>query len=130
MDHPLNRPLNRPLLLLAPMSVAWALLSGCSTTPIPTDQMAVSTAAVASAVSAGGSELAPSEMKTARDKLDLAQAAMAAKDYDRARMLAMEVEADARLAEVRARSTKTRRAAAELEEASRVLREEMNRKTR
>lgn len=126
MDHPLNRP----LLLLAPMSVAWALLSGCSTTPIPTDQMAVSTAAVASAVSAGGSELAPGEMKTARDKLDLAQTAMAAKDYDRARMLAMEVEADARLAEVRARSTKTRRAAAELEEASRVLREEMNRKTR
>jgi len=129
MDH-LNRPLNRPLLLLAPMSVAWALLSGCSTTPIPTDQMAVSTAAVASAVSAGGSELAPGEMKTARDKLDLAQVAMTAKDYDRARMLAMEVEADARLAEVRARSTKTRRAAAELEEASRVLREEMNRKTR
>lgn len=125
MDH-----LNRPLLLLAPMSVAWALLSGCSTPPIPTDQMAVSTAAVASAVSAGGSELAPGEMKTARDKLDLARAAMAAKDHDRARMLAMEVEADARLAEVRARSTKTRRAAAELEEASRVLREEMNRKTR
>lgn len=120
----------RPLRLLAPLAIVLACLSACSTTPIPTDQMAVSTAAVASATSAGGSDLAPGEMKAARDKLDLAQGAMAAKDYERAGRLAKEVEVDARLAEVRARSTKTQRAAAELAEAGRVLREEMSRKTR
>ena len=58
----------RPLLLLAPLALALAGLSGCSTTPIPTDQMAVSTAAVASATSAGGGDLAPGEMKAALQK--------------------------------------------------------------
>ncbi|WP_310462303.1 DUF4398 domain-containing protein [Sphaerotilus sp.] len=104
-------------------------LAACTSAPVPSDQMAVSTAALASAVSAGAGDLAPADLKTARDKLDRAAAAMTARNYDLARALAMEAEADARLAEVRARSAKAQRGADEVDEARRVLREEMNRKT-
>jgi len=105
-------------------------MTGCASTPAPTEQMAVSTAAVGTAVSAGGTELAPLEMKTAREKLDRANLAMAAKDYDRAQMLAEEAQVDAQLAGTKARSTKAQKAAEELKEDSRVLREEINRKSK
>jgi hypothetical protein len=105
-------------------------MAGCASTPAPTEQVAVSTAAVAHAVSAGGTESAPTEMRTAREKLDRANVAMAAKDYDRARWLAEEAQVDAQLAETKARSTKAQKAADELQEDSRVLREEINRKSK
>jgi hypothetical protein len=104
-------------------------MAGCASTPAPTEQVAVSTAAVAHAVSAGGTESAPTEMRTAREKLDRANVAMAAKDYDRARSLAEEAQVDAQLAETKAHSTKAQKAADELQEDSRVLREEINRRS-
>jgi len=67
-------------------------------------------------------------MKSARDKLDRAEVAMAAKDYDRALSLAQEAQVDAKLAEVKADSSKARKAAAELQEDTRVLQEEIDRK--
>jgi hypothetical protein len=105
-------------------------MASCASTPAPTEQVAVSTAAVAHAVTAGGSESAPTEMRIAREKLDRANLAMAAKDYDRARSLAEEAQVDAQLAETKARSTKAQKAANELQEDSRVLREEINRKSK
>jgi len=105
-------------------------IAGCASTPAPTEQVAVSTAAVAQAVTAGGTESAPTEMRTAREKLDRANLAMAAKDYDRARWLAEEAQVDAQLAETKAHSTKAKKAADELQEDSRVLREEINRKSK
>ena len=89
----------------------------------------MSTAAVANATAAGSTELAPAEMTSARQKLDRANAAMAAKDYPLALALAQQSQVDAQLAEAKARSTQTSQAAAELQEASRVLREEIARKT-
>jgi hypothetical protein len=83
---------------------------------------------LASAGAAGGSEAAPLEMRMARDKLARANAAMAAKDYDAARSLAEESEVDAQLAGVKSRSGQSSKAATEVEDASRALREEMNRK--
>jgi len=106
------------------------LIAACASTPPPTDQLAVSTAAVASAVGAGGSQFAAADLKTARDKLDRANVAMTAKDYELARSLAQEAQVDARLAEARANSAKAQKAADELEEGRRVLREEMDRKTK
>jgi hypothetical protein len=79
------------------------------------------------AVSAGGAELAPVELRGAQDKLDRANAAMNNKDYDDARRYAEAAEADARLAAVTARSVKAQRAVAEVESGIRALREEIAR---
>jgi hypothetical protein len=110
------------------------LLAACASEPSITEPAAasataVSAAAVVQAGSAGGGELAPVEMRMAREKLDRANLAMTTKDYGKAQSLAQEALADARLAEVKSRSSKARKAADELEEASRVLSEEMNRKS-
>lgn len=108
---------------------ATVFVTGCASIPAPTEQIAVSKAAVANAVNAGAPELAPLEMKTARDKLDRANLALVANDNDRARQLAEQAEVDAKLAEVTAHSVKAQKAAAVSSEDTRVLREELNRKS-
>ena len=105
-------------------------LAGCASTPAPTEQMAVSKSAIANAVSAGGPEYAAVEMRSAQDKMDRANRAMAKEDYDVARTLAEEAQADARLAEKMAHSGKAQKAAAVMQDDARVLREELNRKTK
>jgi Domain of unknown function (DUF4398) len=116
--------------LRAPALLAGAcvLLTACASTPPPTAQVAVSTAAVANAVSAGGPELAPMEMKSARDKLDRANVAMLAKNYDSALSLAQEAQVDAGVAQAKAQSVKARKAAEAVREDSRALTEELDRK--
>jgi len=113
---------------LGAIAFAAFLVAGCASTPPPTEQMAVSKSAVANAVSAGGSQYAPVEMRTAQDKMDRANRAMAKEDYEDAGRLAKEAQADARLAEKKAESAKARKAASVTQEDIRVLREEMNRK--
>ena len=105
------------------------LLGACASVPAPTEQIAVSKAAVADAASAGGTTFAPAEMKTARERLDGANTAMASQDYERARVLAEEAQVDAQLAQAKAHSTKARKAADALLEDNRVLTEEINRKS-
>jgi hypothetical protein len=105
-------------------------IAGCASAPPPTEQMAVSKAAVANAVSAGGAEYAPVEMKLAQDKMDRARRAMEKEDYENARWLAEEAQADARLAEKKAQSAKAQKAAIVMQDDIRVLREEINRKPR
>lgn len=123
---------NRAGKLLLPSLLTGALLflAGCAGTPPPTAQVAVSNAAVASAVNSGGGELAPVEMQMARDKMDRAKLAMAAKDYKLAGSLSQEAQVDAQLAEAKSRSSKAREAATELQEGIRVLREELERKNK
>jgi hypothetical protein len=104
-------------------------LAGCASVPPPTEQMAVSRAAIVSALSAGGNEYAPVEMKSAQDKLDLASREMAKEEFESARRLAESSQADARLAEKKAQAGKAMKAASVTREDNRVLREEMNRKT-
>lgn len=132
-NHRRMRPLLHQLTRIGhPALAAGAavFIAACASTPAPTEQMAVSTAALANAVSAGGPEWAPAEMATARDKLARANTALLAKDHDHARSLAEEAQVDAQLAGAKARSAKARKAADEVQEASRVLIEEMNRKTK
>ena len=105
-------------------------ISGCASIPPPTEQMAVSKSAIANAVSAGGSEYAPVEMKLAQDKMDRARRAMEKEDYENARWLAEEAQADARLAEKKAQSAKAQKAALVMQDDIRVLREEINRQPR
>jgi Domain of unknown function (DUF4398) len=116
-------------LLFPALAACGALaLTACASTPPPTEQVAVSTAAVANAVGAGATELAPAEMKAARDKLDRAKLAMVAKDYGSALALAQEAQVDAGVAQAKAQSVKARKAAETVREDSRALREEMDRK--
>lgn len=110
-------------------ATAVMLIASCASTPAPTEQMAVSKAAVNSASSAGGNEFAPLQLKSAMEKMDSAEQAMAKKDYLRARQLAEQAQVDARLAEATARASKARKAADTLQEDSRVLRQELDRKT-
>lgn len=104
------------------------LMCACSSMKTPaTADVAVSKAAVDNAVSAGGPEFAPVEMNSAREKMALANKAMAAKDYKLAADLAGQAQADAKLAQAKANSAKAQAAADALQDDIRVLREELNR---
>jgi ABC-type uncharacterized transport system substrate-binding protein len=92
-----------------------------------TAAVAVSHNAVDNAVSAGAPELAPQEINAARDKMMRANQALAAKDYKTARELAVQAQADAKLAQSKAASAKATAAADALNQDLRVLRQEVDR---
>lgn len=121
----------KPLDISKRLAVACALLTlaACASAPVPTDHMAVGRKAVERA--SGTPEVvqwAPSELDRARYKIQQAEIALRDKNYDDARRLADEAEADARYAEARAQSAKNQRALAEVREALRGLREEIARR--
>lgn len=104
------------------------LAAGCSSLKAPaTADVAVSKAAVDNAAGAGGAEFAPMEMTSAREKMTLANQAMAARNYKLAIDLANQAEADAKLAQSKASSAKAQAAANALQDDIRVLREELDR---
>ncbi|MCW7536333.1 DUF4398 domain-containing protein [Aquabacterium sp. A7-Y] len=113
--------------LALPLATA-ALLVACAGKPAaPTDQMAVSQAAVDAAVTAGAVEHAPLELNQARQKLDSAKNAARTDDPLTARRLAEQAEVDAQAASAKANAEKSRKAVAEIEQSIRMLREEMAR---
>jgi hypothetical protein len=123
-----NLPLSRQLATLA-CGAAVLLLASCASpqkTPA-TAEVAVSRNAVQNAVSAGAPELAPDEITAARQKMLMANQALAAKDYKRARQLALEAQADAQLAQSKANSAKASAMSNQLNNDLRVLREEVDR---
>lgn len=121
------RLFKRPSALTTVLAVASiAVLSACASTPPPTAQMAVARASVDRATGPAAAE-APIEMAAAREKLNRANTAMAAKDYPVAKRLAEEAEADATLAEARSRSLRSARALTEVRDGIRMLREEIGR---
>lgn len=104
------------------------LAAGCASNPAPTEQMAVSRAAVNNAMSAGGNEFAPTQLKSAVAKMEAAERAMEEKNYELAKQLAEQAEVDAKLAGEMARSAKAQKAADTVQEDVRVLRQEIDRK--
>lgn len=109
-------------------TVIVVMAAGCSSMKTPaTASVAVSTAAVDNASGAGGAEYAPVEMNSAREKMGRANKAMAAKDYKLANDLAIQAQADAKLAQSKADSAKAQTAANALQDDIRVLREELDR---
>lgn len=111
-------------------AAAVIIVAGCATVPPPTDQIAVSRSAIANAISAGGNEYAAVEMRSAQEKMDRANRAMQSEDYENARWLAEQAQADARLAEKKAQSAKAQKAANAMQDDIRVLRDEINRKNK
>jgi hypothetical protein len=118
------------LLTLCAIGFVSIAIGGCASVPAPTEQMAVSKSAIANAASAGGGEYASVEMRSAQDKMDRANVAMKKEDYEAARWLAEEAQVDARLAEKKAQSAKAQKAALVMSDDIRVLREEINRKSK
>jgi len=122
----MNRNANLWLKLLSGIAIATTF--GCSSMETPaTADVAVSKAAVDSAARADGGQYAPGEMRSAREKLAKANQAMASNDYEVAADLANQAQADANLAQGKARSAKAKIAADALQEDIRVLREELQR---
>jgi hypothetical protein len=102
------------------------VLAGCAGNP-PTEQYAVTQSAVNSAVSAGGTEFAAVEMKSAQDKLKQAEIAMHDKQYAEAKVLAEQAEWDARVAERKAQAIKAEQAVKDAQKGVQELRQESQR---
>jgi uncharacterized lipoprotein YmbA len=114
-------------LKLAALAIGSSLvLAGCAGNP-PTEQYAVTQSTVNSAVSAGGTEFAAVEMKSAQDKLKQAEIAMHDKKYDEAKMLAEQAEWDARVAERKAQAMKAEQAVKDSQKGVQELRQESQR---
>ncbi|MCK9796765.1 chromosome partitioning protein ParA [Pseudomonas chlororaphis] len=114
-------------LKLAALALGSSLvLAGCAGNP-PTEQYAVTQSAVNSAVSAGGTEFAAVEMKSAQDKLKQAEIAMHDKKYDEAKRLAEQAEWDARVAERKAQAAKAEQAVKDSQQGVQELRQESQR---
>ncbi len=119
---------SKQVMQMAGLAVAAVvLMAGCASTSAPNEQMAVSRAAVSNAMSAGGNQYAPVQFRSASEKLEAAERAMSAKDYELALRLAEQAEVDAKLSAEMARSAKAQKAADALQEDIRVLRQEIER---
>jgi len=99
------------------------ILAGCAGNP-PTEQYALAQSAVNSAVSAGGTEYAAVETKSAQDKFKAAEIAMHDEDYEKAKMLAEQAEWDARVAERKAQAAKAQKAVDDAHQGVEELRQE------
>lgn len=122
MNTMIVRPAFGPSKVTA-LALVLLALSGCAGTP-PVEQYALSRSAVNAAVSAGGTEFAAVEMKSAHDKLKQAEIALHTKQYAQALQLAEQAEWDARVAERRAQAAKAERAVEDARQGVQDLREE------
>jgi hypothetical protein len=119
--------LSRPWLTTGCIAAVLAL-SACHSLKAPaTADVAVSQAAVENAMRADGTEFAPADMRSAREKLALAKKALAAKDYKAATDFANQAQADAKLAQAKAGSAKAQAVSDTLQDDIRVLRDELDR---
>lgn len=119
-----NSVLPFPKAFLAVVAMGSVLaLTGCAGNP-PTTQLAVANQALSAADTAGATEFAPLETRTAREKLSQAEKANLDKDYDKALRLAEQAEWDARVAERKAQAAKTQRAVKDAQQGVEELREE------
>ncbi len=76
----------------------------------------------------GAQEFAPLELRDAGIKLQQTRDAVEDKEYEKAIRLLEHTRIDAELAQVKARSAKSQKAAAELRESIRILKEELEEK--
>jgi hypothetical protein len=105
------------------------LLAGCATKERTSAAaaIAVADAAVNDAVAADTARLASGDIDAARKALNDAGAAMKMREYERARLYALQAETDARLARARTSANDALSAATALDESTRLLRDELGR---
>ncbi len=120
-----------PLVRTATAALALGALAACSSTPKPTDEMAVGRATLDRVTAMPEvAANAPVELQRARDKWMQAQRAMDKKDYKEARRLATEAEADARLAEAKAEAVDNAQTLQEVRGSIRSLQQEIDYRAR
>jgi septal ring factor EnvC (AmiA/AmiB activator) len=106
-----------------------AFMAGCASAPPPNEKLAIARTAVQRAEQAGAGERAPSELATARDKLDKATQAANDDKKELAARWADQANIDAQLAEATAQADRSHKAAAELDASLKALRQESERAT-
>ena len=118
------------LIRTAAAALALGALAACSSTPAPTEQMAVTRTTV-NRVAAAPAEAtsAPVQLQQAREKLTQAEKAMTAEDFVAARRLAAEAEVVARVAETRTDAASNAAKLAQVQDGIRALQEEINRRS-
>jgi len=109
------------------LAVALFVVSGCSSTPKPRTEIALSGEALQNAEVAGAAKLAPLELRSAKEKQDLAEAAMQRDKYTTAKRLSEQAAVDAELAKAKAEAEKSRLAVTEVEDSIRLIRTELDR---
>jgi hypothetical protein len=96
-------PKGRRRLGQAALALVFATLAGCASVPPPDGSMNQALAQLQAARDAGAADYDPVDLDYAQSKFRQAQAAMAAKKYDEASVLADESRADSELARAKAR---------------------------
>jgi chromosome segregation ATPase len=90
-------------------------------------ELSAAKTALHSAESQEAVQHAPVELDRARTKLKAAEQAMSAEAFDKARLLAVEAQADAELAQAKAGAAEVKHAVVELKSSIRIIREEIER---
>ena len=107
---------------------AAVILSACATTPPPpTTEMTKAKAAIEQAQRAGAREYSTEYLNASMAKMELAVAASAKGDNERATRLVAESYADAHLAQISAQSAKSAKAAADVDKSIVTLQDEASR---
>ena len=110
--------------------LALGALAACSSTPAPTEQMAVTRTTVNRvAATPAVATNSPVDLQRAQEKLIQAEKAMSQEDYRNARRLAAEAEVDARVAETRADAARNASNLAQVQDSIRALQDEINRRS-
>lgn len=112
------------LCLVAAVTVA---LGACSSAPKPETEIALSNSALQNAELAGAKKYAPIELRTAKEKQDLADAAIADERYTSAKHLSEQAAVDAELAKAKSEAEKSRLALTEVEDSITLIKTELNR---
>ncbi len=122
--------MNKTLLRLSAVAVLAASISACgSKAPRPISELALANSALKNAESSGAREYAPIELRVAREKKAEADAAMAKKNYSRARILTSQAQVDSELARAAADAEKSRLALKEAQDNIQMIRQEVSRKS-
>lgn len=120
---------SRLMRITAALSLA-TLLGACANKGIaPVAELATARASITQAESAGAIDAAPVELLMARNKLGKAEAAVREERFAEARRFAAQAEADAEVAERKARAVKAQAAATALASSNETLRKEIERKS-
>ena len=120
--------MKKTLLRLSVVAVLAASVSACgSKAPRPVSEMALANSALKNAETSGAREYAPIELRVAREKKAAADAAMAKKDYSKARLLTSQAQVDSELARAAADAEKSRLALKEAQDNIQMIRQEVKR---
>ncbi len=117
----------RSNLIAVVLTATLGLLGACSSTPKPKTEIALSNAALQNAENAGAEQLAPLELRTAREKQAQADGALSSKKYNTAKQLSEQAAVDAELAKAKSEAEKSRLAVTETEQSIQLIRTELDR---